>query len=114
MHAYYSERILAARRRSSRSRPPPACTTSGSTAPATTAARQRRAIPMAARILAAADAFAAMVRPRPHRPALAAEQAAGELTAEAEAGRLDHDAAAAVLAEAGQQVRRRRRHGRRA
>ena len=42
----------------------------------------------------AADAFAAMVQDRPHRPALAAEQAADELMADAEAGRLDHDAAA--------------------
>jgi DNA-binding NarL/FixJ family response regulator len=67
------------------------------------------AIPMAARILAVADAFAAMIRARPHRGSLAEEQAARQLTAEAEAGRFDHDATAAVLAEAGQQFGARRR-----
>ena len=69
----------------------------------------RAAMPMAARVVAAADVFAAMVQARPHRPALAAEQAAATLTAEAEAGRLDHDAVAAVLAEAGQPVAAARR-----
>jgi DNA-binding CsgD family transcriptional regulator len=58
-------------------------------------------IPMAARVLAAADAYAGMVRPRPHRAALAEDQAARELAADARAGRLDHDAVDAVLAEVG-------------
>jgi HD-GYP domain-containing protein (c-di-GMP phosphodiesterase class II)/DNA-binding CsgD family transcriptional regulator len=66
------------------------------------------AIPMGARILAAADAFSAMVQARPHRAALAAEQAAAEIMAEARAGRIDHDAAGAVLAEAGQPAPTRR------
>jgi HD-GYP domain-containing protein (c-di-GMP phosphodiesterase class II) len=60
------------------------------------------AIPLAARVLAAADAFHAMTRPRPHRAALAPEQAARELAADRDAGRLDGDAVGAVLAAAGQ------------
>jgi DNA-binding NarL/FixJ family response regulator len=43
-----------------------------------------------------------MTRPRPHRAALAPEQAARELAADRDAGRLDGDAVGAVLAAAGQ------------
>jgi HD-GYP domain-containing protein (c-di-GMP phosphodiesterase class II) len=57
------------------------------------------ALPTASRILAAADVFAALTADRPHRPALAEADAAREL--EAEAGRLDPDAVACVLAAAG-------------
>jgi DNA-binding NarL/FixJ family response regulator len=60
------------------------------------------AIPTAARVLAAADAFTAMTQSRPHRRALAAEAAAAELSAEAGRGRLDPEAVAAVRACAGQ------------
>jgi HD-GYP domain-containing protein (c-di-GMP phosphodiesterase class II) len=63
-----------------------------------------------ARLLAAADAFHAMTEPRPHRPALTPEQAAGQLRREARDGRLDADAVDAVLAAAGQPVPRRRTH----
>jgi HD-GYP domain-containing protein (c-di-GMP phosphodiesterase class II) len=66
------------------------------------------AVPLGARLIAAADAFAAMLQPRPHRPAIAGEQAARELMADAEAGRLDHDAAVAVLTAAGHQTSQRR------
>ena len=62
------------------------------------------------RLLAAADAFHAMTEPRPHRPALRPEQAAGQLRREARAGRLDGDAVEAVVAAAGQPVARRRTH----
>ena len=58
-------------------------------------------IPMAARILAAADAFQAMTQRRPHRPARAPDAAAAELRRDARAGRLDPDAVAAVLDAAG-------------
>jgi DNA-binding CsgD family transcriptional regulator len=58
-------------------------------------------LPAAARVLAAADAFAAMVQPRPHRPALPHAAAARELMDDARAGRLDPDAAAAVVEAAG-------------
>lgn len=37
------------------------------------------AIPLAARIVAVADSFAAMLSPRPHRPALGFEAAAAEV-----------------------------------
>jgi HD-GYP domain-containing protein (c-di-GMP phosphodiesterase class II) len=61
-----------------------------------------------ARILGAADAYAAMREPRPHRAALPAEAAAAELRAEVAAGRSDADAVAAVLTAAGHRVPRRR------
>jgi len=66
------------------------------------------AIPPAARVLACAEAYQAMCEPRPHRPALAPENAAAELRADVRAGRLDGDAAEAVLAAAGHRVPRRR------
>jgi HD-GYP domain-containing protein (c-di-GMP phosphodiesterase class II) len=64
----------------------------------------------AARILAAADAYQAMTEPRPHRPALSAEEAAGQLRHEARAGGLDGEAVGAVLSEAGHHVPRVRRN----
>ncbi|MBI3287465.1 MAG: HD domain-containing protein [Chloroflexi bacterium] len=62
-------------------------------------------LPVAARILAAADAYHAMTEPRPHRPALSPEAAEEELRQEVRAGRLDGDAVPAVLAAAGHRVR---------
>jgi DNA-binding CsgD family transcriptional regulator len=56
---------------------------------------------MAARLLAAADAYQAMREERPHRPAFAAEAAAAELRREVRQGRLDGTAAEAVLEAAG-------------
>ena len=64
------------------------------------------AIPMTARVLAAADVFQAATQERAHRPARNPEAAAGELSAEAAAGRLDADAANAVIAAAGQRAAR--------
>jgi DNA-binding NarL/FixJ family response regulator len=49
-----------------------------------------------------------MREPRPHRPALTADEAARELQADVRAGRLDADAVDAVLAAAGHPVVRRR------
>jgi len=66
------------------------------------------AIPVAARILAAADVCHAMSEPRPHRPALSPKHAAAELRAEVRAGRLEAGAVDAVLAAAGQQRSKRR------
>lgn len=59
----------------------------------------------AARILAAADVYHAMIEPRPHRPALPDEAAAAELRKEVRAGRLDGEAAGAVLVTAGNATR---------
>jgi len=66
------------------------------------------AISRPARILGTIDAYRSMREPRPHRPALSAEEAAGELRADARAGKLDAEAVAAVLAAAGHPVGRRR------
>jgi HD-GYP domain-containing protein (c-di-GMP phosphodiesterase class II) len=66
--------------------------------------RQAKAssIPMAARVLAAADACQAMTQARAHRPALSVDATAAQLAADAAAGRLDPDAVEAVLEAAGQ------------
>jgi len=55
----------------------------------------------AARILAAADVYRALVEDRPHRRAFTPEAAAAEVTKMAESGALCPDAARAVLAAAG-------------
>ncbi|WP_028065735.1 HD domain-containing phosphohydrolase [Solirubrobacter soli] len=60
------------------------------------------------RLLAAADVYQALREPRPHRPARAAQDAAGELRREVTAGRLDGDAVDSVLRAAGHKVGRRR------
>lgn len=59
-------------------------------------------LPLAARLLAAADAFHAMTERRPHRPALAAADAAERLLAEVEAGRFRRAEVDAVLVAAGE------------
>jgi HD-GYP domain-containing protein (c-di-GMP phosphodiesterase class II) len=54
-----------------------------------------------ARLLAAADALAALTSARPHRPALDLDQAMGVLREEARAGRLDREVVTAVVTVAG-------------
>jgi HD-GYP domain-containing protein (c-di-GMP phosphodiesterase class II) len=66
------------------------------------------AISRPARVLGAADAYASMREPRPHRPARPAEEAAAEMRAEVRAGRLDGAAVDAVLEAAGHRLPRRR------
>jgi DNA-binding CsgD family transcriptional regulator len=61
-----------------------------------------------ARLLAAADVYQALIEPRPHRPARDPAQAQKELESEVKAGRLDGEAARAVLGAAGHRVGRRR------
>ncbi len=56
---------------------------------------------VAARLLSAADAVAALGEDRAHRPKLPADELPAVIAAEAEAGRLDREAAGAVLAVAG-------------
>ncbi len=65
------------------------------------------ALTPAARLLAVADVYAGMTEPRPHRPARAAGDAASIVRDEVRRGRLDSEAAEAVLATAGHQTRRR-------
>jgi len=62
---------------------------------------------LAARLVAAADAYHGWREDRPHRPAVSPDAAAGALRAEAAAGRIDGAAANAVLAAAGHRVRHR-------
>jgi len=63
-------------------------------------------LPIAARVLAAADSYHALTRPRPHREARSAEAAALELRAQVRAGQLAADAVEAVLVCAGHRPRR--------
>ncbi|WP_431681315.1 HD domain-containing phosphohydrolase [Kitasatospora sp. KL5] len=60
------------------------------------------AIPLPARILAAADTFQAATQDRPHRPARSAEQAAELLARQATAGGLDPECVRAVAVATGQ------------
>jgi len=65
------------------------------------------ALPIGARILAAADVYDALSQPRPHRPAVHPDAARRVIRDEVVAGRLDGDAVNAVLSAAGHRVRRR-------
>ena len=60
------------------------------------------AIPISARVLAAADTFQTLTQDRPHRAAHPPAQAAERLAEEARAGRLDTDCVRAVVEAAGQ------------
>jgi HD-GYP domain-containing protein (c-di-GMP phosphodiesterase class II) len=64
-----------------------------------------RSLPPAARLLAVADMAVAMSEPRPHRPSLDREAITREIAAEVTAGRLDPQAADAVLATLGMKDR---------
>ncbi|HKR71926.1 MAG TPA: HD domain-containing phosphohydrolase [Streptosporangiaceae bacterium] len=59
------------------------------------------------RLLAAADFYHSRTESRPHRPAAGPDEAAAQMRAEAKAGRLDAEAAAAVLTAAGHRATRR-------
>ena len=61
-----------------------------------------------ARLLAAADSYVGKLEPRPHRPAMDADEAARYLRDEVRAGRHDGDAVDAVLSAAGHRTHRRR------
>jgi HD-GYP domain-containing protein (c-di-GMP phosphodiesterase class II) len=63
-------------------------------------------IPVAARLLAVADAFQAMTQARPHRPAVTPEQAARTIEASAAAGQFDPECARAVVVAAGERPAR--------
>lgn len=58
-------------------------------------------LPVAARILAVADAYQSKIEPRPHRRAQAAEEAAQGIRYQGQQGRLDGDVVHAVLETAG-------------
>src|SRR5829696_1160294 len=106
LHAYYTDRIV--RRAGGLAH----------LAPIASAAHERaegsgyprgiagNTIPMLGRILEAADAYHAMLEPRPHRAAMSKQEAARELRDMARAGTLRGDAVDWVLAAAGHARRR--------
>lgn len=107
VHAYHSERILSASTALA-----PAARIAGMHHERLDGTGYHRGafapeLPMAARVLAAADTFAAMTADRPHRPALRPEQAATTLTQAVDRGAYDGEAVAAVLAAAGHAPSRR-------
>ncbi len=69
------------------------------------------ALPLTARVVAAADVYQALTERRPYRAAFAPESAAKEVEAMVAAGMIDPEAADAVCATAGHAARRRRTFG---
>jgi HD-GYP domain-containing protein (c-di-GMP phosphodiesterase class II) len=100
LHAYHTERVLLRSEILA-----PSATTAGLHHERLDGSGYHRGVraaslPPAARLLAAADAWQALGRARPHRPALDAPTAAALLRSEVRAGRLDGDAVEAVIASA--------------
>ena len=101
LHAYHSERILA--------RIPPLkglATLAGQHHERSDGSGYHRGattaqLSMSSRVLACADEYRSMIEDRPHRKAIAPARAADRLEAEAKSGRLDADAAGAVIEAAG-------------
>jgi len=108
MHSYYTERTLARPGALARIGAVAALATERLDGSGHHRGLSGTAIPMAGRVLAAADVFHAILEPRMHRPALSVKQATDELRAAVRAGRLAADAVDAVLAAAGQQPGKRR------
>ena len=106
LHAYYTERVLMRAGRLA----PLAGTAAAAHERSGGSGYPRRvagaAIPVPARILAAADAYHAMIEDRPHRAALGRERASVELRDAARRGELDGAAVDAVLTAAGHPSRR--------
>ena len=113
LHAYHSERILVASERLAPLAPLVGMHHERSDGSGYHRGSTRAGLPLPARVLAAADAYQAMGQERPHRPALAPEQAEQQLRDDTAEGRLDADAVGAVLAAAGHDavVRRERPAG---
>lgn len=105
LHPYYTERILARPAALARLGALAACHHERLDGSGYFRGVSAAGLPVAARILAAADVFHALTENRPHRPAHSLEAAAGELRREVHTGRLDSDAVNAVLAAAGQRAR---------
>ena len=101
LHAYHSERILAGSERLVSLAPTVGMHHERLDGGGYHRGCTRADLAMPARVLAAADAYQAMTQRRPHRPALAPEQAERQLLAGAREGLLDAEAAGAVLGAAG-------------
>jgi HD-GYP domain-containing protein (c-di-GMP phosphodiesterase class II) len=108
MHPYYSERILATSRALEGMARAAGMHHERLDGSGYHRGCRARELSPPARVLAASDAFHAMTQERPHRPALAAEQAGDQLRRDVRAGRLDGDAVSAVLEAAGGRRARRR------
>ena len=104
LHAYHSERILAGSERLAALAPLVGMHHERSDGSGYHRGCTHGELSMAARVLAAADAYQAMRQPRPHRDALTAEQAESELLDDVRSGRLDAEAAGAVLVAAGHET----------
>lgn len=109
MYSYYTERTLARPRALARIGAIASLATERLDGSGYHRGLSGSAIPVAGRILAAADAFHAMIEPRSYRPALSMKQATGELRAAVRAGQMAADAVDAVLAAAGELPGKRRR-----
>jgi HD-GYP domain-containing protein (c-di-GMP phosphodiesterase class II) len=107
LHAYYTERVLARPASLGRIGALAALHHERCDGSGYHRAQAGGALATEARLLAAADVYAALVADRPHRPALAPPDAANALRAEVSAGRLDAAAVDAVLDAAGHRVGRR-------
>ncbi|MGO9903764.1 MAG: HD domain-containing phosphohydrolase [Solirubrobacteraceae bacterium] len=106
LHSYWTERILS--RCPALARVAPLAATHHERLDGSGYHRGARGIELSrgARLLAAADVFAALTEPRPHREAHTLADAARELNDEVVAGRLDAEAAGAVVEAAGLPRRR--------
>jgi HD-GYP domain-containing protein (c-di-GMP phosphodiesterase class II) len=108
LHAYHSERILSGSTALARLAPIVGMHHERQDGSGYHRGLAGHAVPMAARILAAADVYGALTQARAHRPARDAAAAVTELRAEARRARLDADAVECVLAAAGERARARR------
>jgi HD-GYP domain-containing protein (c-di-GMP phosphodiesterase class II) len=112
LHPYYTDRVLARARAFDPIRTLASCHHERADGSGYYRGLPAGALPLGARILAAADVYHALIEPRPHRPALAPAMAADVLCAEGAAGRLDQGAVTAVLGAAGHDVATRQRGSR--
>lgn len=108
MHAYYTERMLARPKALARIGAIAALANERMDGSGYHRGLSGSAIPVGGRLVAAADAYCAMIEPRSHRAVRDPRAAAAELKAEVHAGRMTGDAVDAVLTAAGQGVGKRR------
>lgn len=108
LHAYHSERILSASAGLARLAPLAGMHHERQDGSGYHRGAAGHAVPMPARVLAAADVYVALTQERPHRQQLAAAAAVEELRSEARRGRLDAEVVECVVAAAGERARTRR------
>jgi HD-GYP domain-containing protein (c-di-GMP phosphodiesterase class II) len=105
LHAYHSERILAASAELGRLAPLVGRHHERLDGSGYHRGSRAADLSLASRVLAAADTYQALTQERPHRPALERHDAERMVLDEAAGGRLDEQAVHAVLAAAGHQTR---------